>query len=263
MAVFHGLGDLCLNPGMISITKHIGKQIGAKAKCIESGAFVFSIFESFEYQAKKACNKILKDPDFQGEFSVFGLSQGGLIARYIAEKCPTKKPVRNLVTMGAPHTGVAAFPHCFHGIICAPINFVVKHLVYIGLVQDFVGPAGYFRDPAQEQTYIKHSIFLSGLNNEKTADANAVQRLSQINKAMLIQFEHDTMIYPKESAQFSELQKDGSITPFNQTAIYKEDHVGLKQPYLDGKIQFGNIVGDHLQFSYADLDEMAIPTLAA
>lgn len=55
-----------------------------------------------------------------------GLSQGGLIARYIAERCDVKGKVRNMVTFGTPHAGVSAIPHCSSGYICDFINGYVN-----------------------------------------------------------------------------------------------------------------------------------------
>ena len=75
-----------------------------------------------------------------------GLSQGGLLARYIIEECEMPGKVRNMLTMGGPHMGVDAIPGCFKGIICDALNFVVKKLVYTSLIQNWVAPAGYFRD---------------------------------------------------------------------------------------------------------------------
>jgi len=70
-----------------------------------------------------------------------------LIARYIVEECPTKVPVRNMATLGAPHRGVSATPNCFEGIFCDMINFIVDNMVYFEEIQEYIGPAGYFRDP--------------------------------------------------------------------------------------------------------------------
>jgi palmitoyl-protein thioesterase len=96
---------------------------------------VTSIFENFETQAESACQSVLSNPLFQGEFNVLGLSQGGLIARYIVEQCPTKVPVRNMVTLGGPHKGVAAIPNCgYAGIMCEMIDFVADNLVYFDKV---------------------------------------------------------------------------------------------------------------------------------
>ena len=58
-------------------------------------------------QAEEACERVKSHKLFgENEFNVVGLSQGGLIARYIAESCETKHPVRNLVTVGTPNNGV-------------------------------------------------------------------------------------------------------------------------------------------------------------
>lgn len=76
--------------------------------------------------------------------------------------------VRNLVTIGGPNMGVDKVPQCFDGIFCDAINFVAKKLVYAGAVQNWLAPAGYFRDANNLATYKRASVFLPSLNNEKT-----------------------------------------------------------------------------------------------
>jgi len=116
IAVFHGFGDECNFPGMWDFTDTLSSQTGAYAACIEIGGdgigegSFSSVFMNMKAQGESACKTVLADPNFQDEFSVIGLSQGGLIARYIVEECPTKKPVRNFITLGGPHRGVAASP---------------------------------------------------------------------------------------------------------------------------------------------------------
>jgi palmitoyl-protein thioesterase len=130
-AIFHGFGDSCWFPGMSHFAYEIGNLTGAYATCIEIGwGSTTSIFENFESQAEEACKKVLADPNFQGEFNVLGLSQGGLLARHIVERCPTKGQPRNLVTLGGPNMGVSASPHCFTGLFCAMINYIIDNLVY-------------------------------------------------------------------------------------------------------------------------------------
>jgi hypothetical protein len=48
-AIFHGLGDQCINPGMHHFTKQIREGTGAFTKCIEVdlGA-ISSILENFD-----------------------------------------------------------------------------------------------------------------------------------------------------------------------------------------------------------------------
>ena len=49
-------------------------------------------------------------------------------------------------------------------------------------------------------------------------------------------FDADTMIYPKETAWFHELQADGSILDVKQTKLYQEDHIGLRTLDEAGKV---------------------------
>ena len=207
-AIFHGLGDACIYPGMHSFTKQIGEGTGDYAKCVEVGnGSLTSIFENFEKQAEKGCANLLTHEEFTSaaEINVVGLSQGALIARYIAESCTDVK-VRNLLSIGGPNMGVTDIPHCFDGAFCSLINKVARTFVYLKIVQDHLGPAGYFRDPAQFSRYEKDSVFLGKLNNETSSPVSTEkQRFTDLNGLMLVMFEQDTMVYPKESEWFQTL----------------------------------------------------------
>lgn len=37
LAIFHGLGDCCLYPGMSDFTKHMNSKLGNYATCVEIG----------------------------------------------------------------------------------------------------------------------------------------------------------------------------------------------------------------------------------
>jgi len=88
------------------------------------------------------------------------------LARYIAEECEMPGKVRNLATLGGPHMGVDAVPGCFDGFICNIVNKVVKKFVYLEIAQNWIAPAGYFRDVNNMDTYLKSSVFLPAVNNE-------------------------------------------------------------------------------------------------
>ena len=111
-----------------------------------------------------------------------------------------------MVTFGTPHMGVAKIPQCFEGFICDMINDFAKTLVYYGLVQNFFGPAGYFRDPSALDDYKENSVFLPYVNNEVQSDVSKlnISRFKQLKKAMLVKFTEDSMIFPRESAWFWE-----------------------------------------------------------
>jgi palmitoyl-protein thioesterase len=241
-AIFHGLGDACIYPGMHSFTKDIKEQTGDYAKCIEVGnGSITSIKDNFMDQADKACAALLADEEFNvAEINVMGLSQGALLARYIVESCPIQGKVRNWASIGGPNMGVSDIPHCFSsGPICSIVNSVAREFVYTGFIQNLIGPSGYFRDPAHIKQYLAGSVFLPHLNNEEddvTMTAPRKERFSALNGALLMMFTEDTMIYPKESEWFQELADDGTVQPLEDSDFYKNDLLGVKTLNEAGKI---------------------------
>jgi len=264
-AVFHGLGDACIYPGMHQFTKEIASGTNDFAKCVEVGnGSLTSMFKNFEKQGELACANLLKVDEFKNadEINVVGLSQGALLARYIVESCDGVKGTRNLLSIGGPNMGVTDIPHCFSGAICSVVNKVARALVYMQLVQDHLGPAGYFRDPADYSKYVADSVFLAKLNNESTPVASEKTKFSALNGLMLVMFTEDTMVYPKESEWFQTLDnKDKSVVPLEDSDFYKNDDIGLKSLNDAKKVQFISIEGDHLQFSKDDITNTFIPFL--
>jgi palmitoyl-protein thioesterase len=117
---------------MAQFTKDLASETGAYAECIEIGdGASSSIFEDFENQATEACTKLKANPHFANtKFNAVGLSQGSLLARYVVQLCDTKETAHNLLTIGSPSMGVEATPHCFKGIFCDIINYLVDNAVY-------------------------------------------------------------------------------------------------------------------------------------
>ena len=261
-AMFHGLGDFCENPGIIQIDRIIKRGTGGKTKCVDVGfPSIGEMFNNIEHVAEVSCQKLQNDPVFSQaeEFNVIGLSQGGLLARYIVEKCDMPGKVRNFVTLGGPHMGVAAVPHCFDGLACDVVNAVAKRLVYSSIVQDVLVPAGYFRDVNHYDRYLKGSVFLPAVNNEEQKDE--ASKFADLNGALLVMFSEDTMIYPKETAWFQGLDKDGNVLPLDQMDFYNDDYIGLKALNDAGKVKFESFEGDHLEFSTQQVEDIIVPFL--
>ena len=187
------------------------------------------------------------------------------MARYIVEECDMPGKVRNMLTIGGPHMGVDAVPHCYKGIFCDVINFVIKKLVYIPIAQNMVSPAGYFRDVNNFAAYQRNSVFLPSLNNEEVHSGDIAKirkdRFSNLNAAMLIKFEKDTMIYPRETAWFQQLDEHNTVLPLNQTDFYNNDVIGLKTLTEAGKVDYHSLPGDHLTFTIDDVKNTMIPFL--
>jgi len=58
------------------------------------------------------------------------------------------------------------------------------------------------------EQYLEDSVFLPYLNNEAGDDASKMAnktRFSALNSAMLVMFAEDTVVYPKESEWFQQL----------------------------------------------------------
>lgn len=89
VALLHGVNGSC--PQIHSWTEMIAEAIDNQAvvKCVEVGdGENTSMFERMKWQASTVCHKLHNDPDFAGkEVSIVGISQGGLIARTVVERC--------------------------------------------------------------------------------------------------------------------------------------------------------------------------------
>jgi len=78
---------------------------------------------------------------------------------------------------------------------------------------------------------------------------------------MFVKFEKDTMIYPKESAWFQQVDHKGKVLPLNATDFYNHDYIGLKNMTESNKIEYVKFDNDHLQFTDIDIKEVVIPFL--
>jgi len=262
IAVFHGIGDSCYMPGMSRITKYFGDQVGVYSSCIETGGGPIDIFTSFHSQAEKACNQIRQDNNFSGDFSVIGISQGALLARYIIEKCEMPGKVKRYISIGGPQMGVARFPHCESGIICNVVNYVVDKFIYTSIVQNLIGPAGYFKDNRNIDTFLQYSTFLADLNNEKEYKSETYkERMLELENMVLIKFSDDTMIIPKETAWFQFFDEQDKVQDITESKLYQEDYIGVRELHEQKKINFFELPGNHLSFDYSDIDEIMIPYL--
>ena len=263
VAILHGIGDSCSNSGMSDFTDYFSQNLGGVyTVCIESGGGAQDFFTSFKYQSEKACEKIKSDPNFQWDFSVVGLSQGALIARYIIEKCEMKGSVKRYISIGGPQMGVGSMPQCTSGIICKAINRLIGMAVYSSYIQGLVGPAGYYKDITNYSTYLQYSSFLSDLNNEKdNKTSRHKDRFMALQKVVLIKFSEDTMIIPRETAWFQFYDNDKNVVDLKNSDFYKNDYIGLKTLDDQNKINFVEIQGNHLDFSDNDILRYMIPDL--
>lgn len=85
------------------------------------------MFERMKWQASTICHKLHNDPDFAGkEINIVGISQGGLIARTVVERCADLK-VHTLFTFGSPHNGISVYQKCMKWY-CPLVNHFLGYL---------------------------------------------------------------------------------------------------------------------------------------
>jgi len=267
--VFHGVNSYCKDHWHgDGIAAHVASKTGMHAECVEimathddiDAAWTNSIFGNFDKYVADACDKVRANPHFNNgqEFNLIGLSQGSLVARHLVENCTDLK-VRNLFTIGGPHRGVSEVPYCHTGIWCTSLNTIAEGYANDSEIQNEFHPASYFRDVDDLPTYLKNSIFLPQINNEKDFSASRKQQMLNLNKAVFTMTTEDEVVYPKESAIFGELQWDGSVLPRDQTDMWKKDLLGLKQMEDEGRAVFLSKEGPHIHISAEWFDEHILP----
>lgn len=197
-----------------------------------------------------------------GPINTLGLSHGGIIARYIAESCEGVT-VNKWVSIGGPNQGVATFPNCHTGWFCDLVTDAIQLGVYTKYVQDHIGPAGYFKDQYRLTEYANDNTFLPPLNNHPgKAVASRKSKLAALDHAILVRFTEDTVVDPRFSEWFGEYAANSrDLVYMNETELYKEDWIGIKDLQEADKITYIAWVGNHLQFNTTQVDEFIIPLL--
>ncbi|KAK6920370.1 hypothetical protein RJ641_016274 [Dillenia turbinata] len=176
-------------------------------------------------------------------YNIVGLSQGNMVARGVIEFCDGGPTVKNYVSIAGPHAGIASVPLCG------------KHLA----------PSNYVKIPTDFNSYMEACKFLPKLNNEAINMRNSTykERFASLENLVLIMFEKDTVLVPKETSWFG-YYPDGSfdtVLPANETKLYTEDWIGLKTLDEAGKVQFIGVPGNHLAITESMMKNYVVPYL--
>jgi len=217
-------------------------------------------------QIDLVCEQLLNDPLLADGYNAVGISQGGLLIRGLAQRCPV--PVRNLITFGAPHQGVYGVPDCepITGSyeLCELVRELLSAGAYEPWIQDLVAPAQYWHDPLNQTNYAMGSHFLAVVNNEKE-DKNSFykDRMLQLDNFVMVMWEGDTTVIPRETSHFEFYNpgQENDILPLAESSLYQEDWIGLKTLDEEGKLHFYTVPGNHVQFDYDWIAENIVPYL--
>ncbi|XP_047306572.1 palmitoyl-protein thioesterase 1-like [Impatiens glandulifera] len=264
--VFHGIGDKCTSSRMKTLKYFLSRWSGSKGHCIEIGNGARdSWLMPIKKQTEIACEKVKNISELSEGYNIVGISQGNILGRAVIEFCDGAPQVNNYVSMAGPHAGIASYPLCGSGNYCAPVNYLIKIGVYNKYVQENFAPAGYTKIPTAINQYMKHCKFLPQLNNEYKDHKNAVykERFASLQNLVLIMFDDEDALVPKETSWFGYFA-DGSrdkVLPVQETALYKEDWIGLRSLDEAGRVKFINVSGEHLEISERDARKYIVPYL--
>jgi len=267
IVLWHGMGDCCCNPlSMGAISKYLEQKIpGVYVHSLMIGDNVVQdtengFFMNINSQIELACQKIQADPKLQQGYHAVGFSQGGLFIRGLAQRCPHPQ-IKNLVSIGGPQQGVYGLPKCLgeNHVICDYVRRLLNYGAYIGWIQKMLVQAQYWHDPLAEQEFQEKSLFLSDINNQgKVKNETYKENLQKLSNLVLVKFAEDTVVDPKGSEWFSWFNSSSasSMVPLQQTPLYQEDWLGLKNMDKAGKLKLMSVEGDHLQLDKESLDSI-------
>ncbi|KAK0174038.1 hypothetical protein PV328_007156 [Microctonus aethiopoides] len=259
VVLWHGMGDSCCFSFSLGKIKNIieNEIPGVYVKSIKIGNDVVedvmnSYFKNVNEQINEVCRDLSNDDKLKNGYNAIGFSQGGQFLRAIAQRCPTPQ-MKNLISLGGQHQGVYGLPNCgsIHHPLCDYLRKMLNYGAYTKFVQSRLVQAEYWHDPLQEDEYKKNSAFLADINNELIVNKTYKENLQRLNRLVLVLFENDTMVQPRESEWFGFYKPGQSVElqTLQQSQLYKEDRLGLNKMDNNGKIHFLSVMGNHLQFT--------------
>ncbi|NP_001091368.1 palmitoyl-protein thioesterase 1 L homeolog precursor [Xenopus laevis] len=271
LVIWHGMGDSCCNPfSMGAVKKMVETQIpGIYVLSLKIGNSIpedmeNSFFLNVNEQVEGVCKELAQNPALKNGYNSMGFSQGGQFLRAVAQRCPSP-PMRNLISIGGQHQGVYGFPRC-PGEISHMCDLIRKFLnlgAYTRDVQNHLVQAEYWHDPINEEEYRNGSIFLADINQERHVNESYKKNLQLLEKFVMVKFLNDTMVDPPDTEWFG-FYKPGQSKEtirLQESSLYTEDRLGLKEMEKAGKLVFLGVEGNHLQFSQEWFNKNIIPFL--
>lgn len=137
------------------------------------------------------------------------------------------------------------------------IQWTINKTIYSWLGQKIV--AGTYWHDTDEVRYRDESTFLAIINNEKQYNTDYVINLSSLKRLILVKYEHEGAIVPKESSWFGYYDANGNEYPMEQTEVYKQNKLGLADMVAKGKLLRILSPSDHIELEPFWFERNIIP----
>jgi palmitoyl-protein thioesterase len=274
LLIWHGLGDNYAADGLA--------EVASLAEEVNPGTYVYIIrldedassdrtatfLGNVTEQISSVCASIRADPILSSApgINALGFSQGGQFLRGLVERCGGSEgiKVKNLVTFGSQHNGIAKYQLCKStDWLCKGYIGLLKANTWGAWVQGHLVPAQYFKAVDEEtgeptEEYLANSNFIADINNErKLKNVTYAHNLALLDNFVMYVFENDTTVIPKETGWFAQTNlTSGEVVELRDREIYKEDWIGLKKLDEKGGLHFKTTKGEHMTLGDKVLKEV-------
>lgn len=126
------------------------------------------------------------------------------------------------------------------------VNSLVNKIIYLDILQQFIAPSNYWKNPENREGYLKNAKFLPISNNELVFNSTKKEIWLSLKFARFIKFTEDKIIVPKESSWWGEYSQNFTELTRFQTKLYKEDLLGIRTLEETGKADFLEFNSEHM-----------------
>ncbi|XP_054158792.1 palmitoyl-protein thioesterase 1-like, partial [Oppia nitens] len=231
----------------------------------------WSTYRSMSYQSGQLCQQLRRPQIWQQLMNttqsrrivLVGFSQGGLLWRgMLWGQCldPLLPRLDRLITFGGPHSGVFGKPDCRqmdtrYPALIKLCDWLQKFddltgrgpglydiVMYTELAELAFSAASYWNDPSSSR---QSRTWLAQIDNQNNGDTNGTDKYlsRKLGRGLaLIAFGNESTVLPPISSQFGSWDSMArNWLPFNETKLYTDDWIGLKQLDQNGLVQFYTI----------------------
>ncbi|WOO85888.1 Palmitoyl-protein thioesterase 1 [Vanrija pseudolonga] len=266
LVIWHGLGDTAHSEGMDAFAERVRElypgiyvhNVVAPRDASSSEESRAGWWGSAVGLGEDVCEQLSEIDELAGGFDAIGFSQGGLFIRYYAQYC-NDPPVRNLITFGSPHFGIAALIPCPDPptVACTLAARAAKAGIYTGWAQRNLIQAQYYRDPARLDEFLLANQFIRALNGEGGLDDDGEPTgrehgglgLGQVENVVAIAFDEDETVVPGLSAHWATIDTNNASTvvPLKEQQLYQDDLIGLRALDKKGRLHLLTCPGRHME----------------